>query len=172
MNFKFLNNSKPPRFLLPKFYTSISKIPQIIIFFLTIYSCKSLQYSDEKLDFTNLKQAITRVSRHKDYLEKREIESLKNLKLKTKKFVKIRDDCYSAYYNLFLAKEKSNEASSIIQKLENSATHLKPQEIIELKNRANSLLQESDHLLDNAKNAQENCHRELLKFESSPPPNQ
>jgi hypothetical protein len=129
-------------------------------------SCTSPEDIDRQ-DYGKLKIAMLRISRQPDDLMGGELDRLKNLELRSKKVSRIRDDCYLAYHKVLLASGKSKEAGAVIQNIEKAVSENASAEVIlEMKQEAESLLSESNKLLDDAGGLKDKCHGQMEEMEN------
>jgi len=139
----------------------------IAALFLLVSSARCTTKEDlEKRDYKKLKTVMLRISKtHEDYLSL-EVRRMEELELETEKVRAIRDSCLKAYRKFILAYTKSREADKIIDAIEESdPSQVSTELLLEMKNEAEDLLNESNGLLKEAEQLKDDCHGRMDEME-------
>jgi hypothetical protein len=128
-------------------------------------SCPSQQDIDRR-DYKKLKTVMLRISKAPDDMLAMEVQRLRSLQLDSKKIAEIRDSCAKAYAKVILASSKSREADAILDKMEKDASGtIDTVVILEMKQEATTLLNESNALLKEAEALKDDCYGRMEDME-------
>jgi len=128
-------------------------------------SCLSQQDIDRR-DYKKLKTVMLRISKAPDDMLSMEVQRLSGLHLDSKKIAEIRDSCSKAYAKVIMAAGKSREADAILDQMEKEASgKIDKVVILEMKQEATTLLNESNALLKEAEALKDDCYGRMEDME-------
>ncbi|MFH1434459.1 MAG: hypothetical protein ABIJ56_01965 [Pseudomonadota bacterium] len=146
-------------------FSTMTLIIALLLVSHCLHACR-IKEDVEKSDYHKLKNMLLRLSKQPEDLMPGELERHKTLELRSERVSEIRTSCYEAYNKFFVASQLSGNADKLIDNIKASMEqHKDPEEILGLKQKAESMLEESNRHLEQATRMKETCYALMEEME-------